>query len=414
MEPNLKYNVDSDNFYKYNELQGIQPLSSYVNNNDFFRQSKICFPIINYKFDNNSNLINFGTYGDFYNIKNLSNIDLLDIEPSETITLIFTDGNTSKYLISGYDRLNYLNSESVDITLKYGDTLHIINNSSEPISIKAIIDGTFSEVVRQQSGENFLKWTPSYSNVQYMYESITNSSNWGNIKFNSNSNNILLKNNNNLILNREFDIINNLTFSIWLKIDINILNDYFNAITNKKLNFFTINNNLIELNIRERHKTFQFNLKNQDNVNLIFENTIDRESIINDNNTDIILYEGDSLVIHSDNSEFNDTKDSFQIKNESEQIVNNINNTGSFGIPSIGRSVTWNLPIGNYKYYKNTGSEIVINRVFQDLTLNNWYKTADHQMVKFNNNTMIIFGGWGANSDLVDQDIFHVITINND
>ena len=414
MEPNLKYNVDSDNFYKYNELQGIQPLSSYVNNNDFFRQSKICFPIINYKFDNNSNLINFGTYGDYYNIKNLSNIDLLDIEPLETITLIFTDGNTSKYLISGYDRLNYLNSESVDITLKYGDTLHIINNSSEPISIKAIIDGTFSEVVRQQSGENFLKWTPSYSNVQYMYESITNSSNWGNIKFNSNSNNILLKNNNNLILNREFDIINNLTFSIWLKIDINILNDYFNAITNKKLNFFTINNNLIELNIRERHKTFQFNLKNQDNVNLIFENTIDRESIINDNNTDIILYEGDSLVIHSDNSEFNDTKDSFQIKNESEQIVNNINNTGSFGIPSIGRSVTWNLPIGNYKYYKNTGSEIVINRVFQDLTLNNWYKTADHQMVKFNNNTMIIFGGWGANSDLVDQDIFHVITINND
>ena len=128
MEPNLKYNVDSENFYKYNELQGIQPLSSYVNNNDFFRQSKKCFPIINYKFNNNSNLINFGTYGDCYNIKNLSNIDLLDIEPSETITLIFTDGNTSKYLITGYDRLNYLNSESVDITLKYGDTLHIINN----------------------------------------------------------------------------------------------------------------------------------------------------------------------------------------------------------------------------------------------------------------------------------------------
>ena len=35
-------------------------------------------------------------------------------------------------------------------------------------------------------------------------------------------------------------------------------------------------------------------------------------------------------------------------------------------------------------------------------------------MVKFNNNTMIIFGGWGSQSDLVDQNIFHVITINND
>jgi len=123
-------------------------------------------------------------------------------------------------------------------------------------------------------------------------------------------------------------------------------------------------------------KTFNFNLTADGTSAYIFNSIYDRKNLVNGNNPDITIYEGDIIVINN-----NTGGHPFKINN-----AISINNQQSV---SGGNSDTWKLNQGNYTYVCTshplmTGNIIVIKNQFNLINTNNLIINTNNQILNIN------------------------------